>query len=192
LKHLLQLAVDDAAAATGSSSPLNNAAAHPMQQQQKEQQQPSSNPWHLSRLRNSAAQQQQWGTAASRAVQIFSLQDLQGASSSSSGGLDPNAWQQALLLQPQLLDQVLEAAAAAVLQPLVPAGQLAGNRLDGLQPQQQQQIGCTVDSAVREQTAGASSSSSIVALLTSSKLPWQQLPAILAANPILMFKVRIV
>jgi hypothetical protein len=184
-----------AAAANSSSTPniTNNASAqadagHTMQQQQ----QPSSDAWHLSRLPNSAAQQQQWGAAAFRALELFSLHDLLGASSSSSSseGLDHTAWQQALLLQPQLLDQLLEAAAAAVLQPLVPAGQLAGKQLDGLQ---HQQTSCTMDGDMRQQTAGASSSSSssssIVALLTSSKLPWQQLPSTLAASPLLMLKV---
>jgi hypothetical protein len=69
-----------------------------------------------------------------------------------------------------------------VLQPLVPAG----HSLEGVQ---QQQSSCSVVSDMRQQTAGASSSSSILALLASSKLPWQQLPSILAANPLLMLKV---
>jgi hypothetical protein len=200
LEQLLQLAVGGPAAAieqhNNSNGANNTDAAHTkQQQQQREQTPPGSNSWYPPMLLNSAAQQQQWGTAAYRAVQLFNLQELlsgpSGSGGSSGGGLDPNCWHQALLLQPRLLDQLLEAAAAAVLQPLLPAGQLAGHSLDRVQ---NQQTGCTKDSkAVSQQAAlfqASSSSSSIMALLASSGLPWQQLPAILAVNPLLMLKVR--
>lgn len=80
---------------------------------------------------------------------------------------------QALLLQPQLLEHVLETAAAAVMQPLLPAA--------------------ARESIARDSAAfgppSTSSSSSIQEVLSCHISCWQQLPAILAVNPLLLQKV---
>jgi hypothetical protein len=182
LQQLLHLAVGDAAAqaATGSSThpqapglPSADDASIQQQQQSGRFKAPAA-VWHANCCSSSAAQQQQWAAAAARAVKLFSLQDLLAASK--AGMFSDNTWQQLLLLKPQLLDELLEAAAAAVLQPMV-----AGDRCNTAL--QDSATGCANTS---------SNSGSIIALLAGSGLPWQQLPAILAANPLLMLKARTV
>jgi hypothetical protein len=91
--------------------------------------------------------------------------------------LPPHSLEQALLLLPELLNHLLESAAAAVLRPIL---QHTGENPAGTRPDSGQHTGV------------GSSSSSVQSMqsLLSAGCPWMQsLPAMLAHNPLLLLKV---
>lgn len=102
--------------------------------------------------------------------------------------LPPPSLQQALLLQPGLLVDLLEAAAAAVLQPVLSA---AGPAPPGRGPGTAQALGSAQQPQQGSSTgaSGAGSMRSMQSVLAAS-CPWMLwLPDMLAHNPLLLLKV---
>lgn len=116
------------------------------------------------------------------------------ASISLTEQLPANAVHQALLLQPHLLYELLEAAAAAVIQPLLPSVQatdVAGSSQHNCSTSGPAALPGTY--GVNRATSShmiSSKCASIGSALDDSKLPVKQLPSILASHPPLMLKVR--